>query len=418
MRIARSMRSTRRSNASSSEGRQVSPRQLIDDDARRRIAALLERYVDDGKSAGMLALVSQHGKIESLECRGFADIDSATPIRDDTIFRIYSMTKPITSVALMTLFEQGRFDLDDAARRWIPALAKLEVDGQGPLESDITVRQLLTHTAGFSYGFEPENFRVDELYAEVWRDQPQAKTLEELMQILLEFPLVAQPGTLWHYSIATDVCGYLIERLTDMPLADFLQQTILDPLAMHDTAFAVDADRVDRFATLYGYLEDDPLARLEPEGASPFVPSQSGVPLRLHSGGGGLVSTATDYWRFAQMMQNLGEIDGRRIVSAETVALMTRNHLPAKLLPLAFNGVAPGQYRGYGFGLGYCVNIDPAQTPAAGSRGDFGWGGMADTYCWVDPEQDLVAILMQQYLPSLHHAGRKDFRNAVYGEDR
>ena len=225
---------------------------------------------------------------------------------------------------------------------------------------------------------------------------------------------MAQPGTQWRYSIATDICGYLVELISGMPFAGYLRQILFDPLAMVDTGFEVNADKIDRFATLYGYTDDDPLAQLETNDRSPFISAISGIPIKLHSGGGGLVSTAADYLRFAQMMLNRGSLDGRRIIAPETVALMTKNHVPEKLLPLHFNGVAAGQYKGYGFGLGYCINLDPANTGAPGSQGDFGWGGMADTYCWVDPEQSLVAILMQQYLPSLHHAGRKDFRDAVY----
>jgi len=378
------------------------------------IESLMRDYVATGKSAGMLTLLSQGGEIAQLACHGHADIASHRPIQPDTIFRIYSMTKPITSVALMTLMEQGHFELDDAAKRWIPALAKLEVYQQGKIESDITIRQLLTHTAGFSYGFRPDIFEVDKLYADVWRGRLQDQTIEQLLQILFEIPLIAQPGTLWNYSIATDICGYLVELISGMSLADYLQQTIFDPLEMTDTAFEVRADRIERFATLYGYREDDPLAQLETNDSSPFISALSGIPVKLHSGGGGLTSTASDYWRFAQMMLNRGELNGRRIIDAETVALMTRNHLPDNLLPLSFNGVARGDFSGYGFGLGYCINMDPTNTAAAGSRGDFAWGGMADTYCWVDPEQQLVAILLQQYLPSLQHAGRKDFRNAVY----
>jgi CubicO group peptidase (beta-lactamase class C family) len=378
------------------------------------IEQMMANYVAAGKSAGMLALVSRYGDVTHLSCQGYADIASATPIREDTIFRIYSMTKPITSVALMTLMEQGHFELDDVVKRWIPALAELEVYGQGKIQSDITIRQLLTHTAGFSYGFNPDIHPLDELYAEVWRGRIQDQTLEQVLQTLFKFPLIAQPGSLWHYSIATDVCGYLIELISGMPLADYLQQTIFDPLEMVDTAFEVPAHKIERFATLYGYTENDPLAQLETNDKSPFISAISGIPVRMHSGGGGLVSTASDYLRFAQMMLNRGELDGHRIIKPETVDLMTTNHVSANLLPLSFNGVAKGQFNGYGFGLGYCINIDPVQTGAAGSRGDFGWGGMADTYCWVDPQQQMVAILMQQYLPSLHHAGRKDFRDAVY----
>jgi CubicO group peptidase (beta-lactamase class C family) len=378
------------------------------------IEQMMASYIVAGKSAGILTLVSRHGKIEQLCCRGHADIASATALREDTIFRIYSMTKPITSVALMSLMEEGRFELDDAAKRWIPALGNLEVYAQGKIESAITIRQLLTHTAGFSYGFEPDKYPVDELYAEVWRNRIQDQTLEQLMRTLLRLPLLAQPGSLWHYSIATDICGYLVELISGMPLGDYLQKVIFDPLQMVDTGFEVPAGKIERFATLYGYTENDALAQLETNDKSPFISAISGIPVRLHSGGGGLVSTAPDYLRFAQMMLNRGELEGRRIIKPETVALMTRNHVAEKLLPLSFNGIAPGQFSGYGFGLGYCINMDPANTGAAGSRGDFGWGGMADTYCWVDPQQQMIAILMQQYLPSLHHAGRRDFREAVY----
>jgi CubicO group peptidase (beta-lactamase class C family) len=374
----------------------------------------MESYVDSGKSAGMLTLVCRHGQVAQLSCRGYADITSARPIESDTIFRLYSMTKPITSVALMTLMEQGKFELDDAAKRWIPALGSLEVYPQGKIESDITIRQLLTHTAGFSYGFEPDKYPLDKLYASLWRQRLQDKTLEEMMQMLFELPLLAQPGSRWRYSVATDICGYLVELISGMPFADYLQQTILEPLGMVDTAFEVGADKLDRFATLYGYTADDPLAQIERNETSPFISAISGIPVKMHSGGGGLTSTAPDYLRFAQMMLNQGELDGRRILKPETVALMTRNHLPANMLPLSFNGVARGAYSGYGFGLGYCINIDPGDTAAAGSLGDFSWGGMADTYCWVDPQQQLIGILMQQYLPSLHHPGRKEFRDCVY----
>ncbi len=389
---------------------------MIDPDPPRidSLHRLMQDYVDTGKSAGMSTLVCQRGELIHFSSYGHADIDSATPVRPDTIFRIYSMTKPITSVALLQLMEHGHFDLDDAAKRWIPRLGELEVYQQGKLESDITIRQLLTHTAGFSYGFDPENIPVDELYAEVWRGGIHDKTLEELLHRLLDFPLIAQPGTRWHYSVATDICGYLVEVISGKPFGDYLQEHILEPLGMQDTAFEIAPDKVERLATLYGYSEADALAPLETRERSPLIPSISGVPVRLHSGGGGLLSTAPDYLRFAQAMLNRGELDGYRLLEPETVALMTRNQLPRELLPLTFNGIAAGDYRGYGFGLGYCINLDPAQTAAAGSHGDFGWGGMADTYCWIDPAQELVAILMQQYLPSLFHPGRKDFRDAVY----
>jgi len=382
------------------------------------VEAFAERYVAEGKSAGMLTLVSRHGEVVHRHWTGYADIESRMPIGEDTIFRIYSMTKPLTSVALMQFVERGQCALDDPASRWIPALGKLEVYDDGPLQGEITIRRLLTHTAGFSYGFEPDKYAVDKLYAAIWQQGIQHRSLEDLMGSLLELPLLAQPGALWHYSIATDVCGYLVEKLADMPFGDYLRSRIIEPLGMVDTDFEVSAERAGRFATLYGPNEQGSLTTLETPERSPFVPSLSGVPVRLHSGGGGLVSTAPDYLRFAQMMLNGGELDGRRYLAPETVALMTSNQVDERLLPLAFNGVAAGEYPGYGFGLGYCVTIDPSRTAAAGSRGDFGWGGMADTYCWIDPAEQLIGILMQQHLPSLVHAGRKDFRDAVYAAIR
>lgn len=376
---------------------------------------MMQTYVDEGKSAGMLTLLSQQGNIIHQQAHGFRDIESQATMQDDTLFRIYSMTKPITSVALMSLFERGKFKLDDPAHRWIPALKNLKVyrseDAYEDLERDITIRQLLTHTAGFSYGFDPENHPVDKLYGQVWNALKKDRPLAELMDIALDLPLLAQPGSLWHYSIATDICGFLVELMAGMPFGDYLQQTIFDPLNMVDTAFEVTEDKRHRFATLYGIREDDPLAVLESNKDSTFIPAPGKEKLRLQSGGGGLVSTINDYWQFAQMMLNRGELNGVRIIKSETVELMTQNHVPEKLLPLSFNGIVPEVVDGYGFGLGYCINMgaDPV-----GSVGDFGWGGMADTYCWIDPKEQVVGILMQQFMPSLTHSGRLDFRKAVY----
>jgi CubicO group peptidase (beta-lactamase class C family) len=390
----------------------------FDPDRLHRINELMDRYVAEGKTAGMLTLVSRRGEIAHLATNGYMDIAAQTPMRADTIFRIYSMTKAITSVALMTLLEAGKFQLDDAAYRWIPALKTLKVyRGEGRLESlerDITIRQLLTHTAGFTYGFEPDTNPVDKMYAETWVDFNTDKSLSELLGNLFKLPLFAQPGSMWHYSIATDICGYLVELMSDMPFGDYLQKTIFDPLGMIDTAFAVPQDKLERLATLYGWSEQNPLAVLEEPTSTPFIPPAKMKSVPLQSGGGGLVSTASDYWRFAQMVLNGGEIEGMRIIGRKTVEWMTMNHLPPDLLPLSSNGIVPECLNAYGFGLGYCVNIDPANAGTLGSLGDFGWGGLADTYCWVDPKEQLVGILMQQYSPSLTHPGRRDFRNAVY----
>ena len=378
-----------------------------------RITEMMDRYVADGRSAGMLTLVARKGEIVHLAVNGYQDIESKTVLREDTIFRIYSMTKPITSVALMTLMEQGHFHLHDAVKRWMPAFSQLKVYGENgklePLNTDITIRHLLTHTAGFSYGFEPEAHPVEKMYAESWRALRKEKTLSEMMELMFEIPLIAQPGTLFNYSIATDICGYLIEIMSDMPFGDYLQQTIFNPLGMLDTSFDIAPEKMNRFATLYGYTDENPLAVLEKPAGSPYE-----APVKLQSGGGGLLSTAHDYYRFAQMMLNGGELDGTRIIGRKTVEWVTMNHLPRHLLPLSYNGIVPELATGYGFGLGYCVTLEPENAGTLGSKGDFGWGGMADTYCWVDPQEELIGLLMQQYSPSLTHAGRRDFRNAVY----
>ncbi|MEM7293444.1 MAG: serine hydrolase domain-containing protein, partial [Pseudomonadota bacterium] len=220
-----------------------------------RIDEMMMRYVDSGRSAGMQTLVVRRGQPVHFSKYGCMNIESQSALRDDTIFRIFSMTKPITSAALMTLFEQGKCHLDDDAARWIPALRSLQVQNTKgeihPLESNITIRQLLTHTAGFSYGFDPDNCAVDKLYASVWESDYMSKPLGELLDLMLTFPLVAQPGTRWHYSIATDICGYLVERMSDMPFGDYLRKTFFEPLGMIDTDFHVPTEKSDRFATLY-----------------------------------------------------------------------------------------------------------------------------------------------------------------------
>lgn len=389
--------------------KQMSPKSITD------IDNLMQQYIDADKTAGMVTLVSQHEKIVHRQAGGYQDIASQTPMSFDTLFRIYSMTKPITSVALMTLFEKGLFGLDDPAYRWIPTLKNLRVyrkDGRHEqLDSHITIRQLLTHTAGFSYGFDPDNEPVDKFYGEVWQAINQDRPLDEVLQLVFEQPLIAQPGSRWQYSVATDICGYLVELMSDMPFGDYLQQTIFDPLEMHDTGFEVREQQRHRLASMYGLSSEAPLVRLDVEDSALYLPSAKHGKAVFQSGGGGLISTIDDYWQFAQMMLNGGELNASRIIKQETVKLMTQNHVPEKLFPLSFNGIVPDIVSGYGFGLGYCINMGADQV---GSVGDYGWGGMADTYCWIDPKEQIVGILMQQFFPSLTHSGRLDFRKAVY----
>ncbi len=378
----------------------------------------MQQYIDSGKSAGMQALVFHRGQEVFFDQVGYRNTASQTPIEDDTLFRIYSMTKAITSVALMSLLEKGFFQLDDAVEKWIPQMADLRVYGEEgklePLRHPISFRHLLTHTAGFSYGFSPDTHPVEKQYDELWRtDSPPGK-LADLLQDIFQIPLLFQPGSRWNYSVATDICGYLVELISGQSLAEFMEQQIFDPLEMSDTSFIVPAEKAHKLATLYGLKGDESMAVLRQNDRLSYIDYRHNDKLRLFSGGAGLVSTARDYLKFARMLLNGGVLNDHRILGRKTVEWMTQNHLDHTLLPLSYNGIVPQLLTSYGFGLGFCVNLDATKSGTLGSTGDFGWGGMADTYCWIDPKEQLIGILMQQFIPSLHHAGRRDFRNTVY----
>ncbi len=374
----------------------------------KRIDAVMQRYVDQRTLAGIVTLVAHRGHVVHFEKFGFQDIETGKPMELDTIFRIYSMTKPITSVALMMLFEQGLVRLADPVSKFIPEFKKVKVwvnEGElAALTREITVHDLLTHTAGLSYGeYEETHTPVDKLYdqADVFNTD---MTLQEMMRRIADLPLVHQPGEVWRYSVATDVVGRLIEVISDMTLADFLDEKILRPLGMEDTAFSVPAEKMGRFATLYGMTE---------KGALEVIDNLVGgdyVNVRLHSGGHGLVSTAADYLRFAQLVLNRGELDGVRLLGRKTMELMTTNHIPPALLPLEMVDPWPG----FGFGLGFRVLLDVAQAGVMGSVGSHGWAGWASTYFWVDPQEQLIGILMLQYIPSGTYPVSEDFRTAVY----
>ena len=383
-----------------------------------RITQFMERYVAEKRCSGMVAVVHHDDQEVFFEACGMRDIATRKPMTRDTIFRIYSMTKPITSVALMQLLEQGCFQLDDPACHWIPAMANLQVDeGQGnlvSLDTPITIRHLLTHTAGFSYGFMPEEIPVDREYEKIWKADKTNTTIEELLDQVLKLPLISQPGTRWHYSVATDICGRLVEIMSGMTLEDYFRNFILEPLDMPDTSFSVSHEKQSRLATLYGLSDVEPLAVMESPDNAPFLGDSQNRPVACQSGGSGLVSTARDYLRFCRMILNDGELEGERIISRNTVKWMTMNHLPSELLPLPFNALSCDPTTAYGFGLGYGINIDQGRASTLGSAGDFGWGGLADTYHWIDPYERMIGILLQQFIPALHHPGRQDFRNLAY----
>ena len=376
-----------------------------------RIHNLMNRYVDSGKLAGAVTCVARRGQVAHQETFGYQNLETKTPMSLDSIFRIYSMTKPITSVALMMLYEESLFNLTDAVSQYIPAFKDVKVWGAGgaletPLRP-ITIQDLLRHTAGLSYGGYPESQSpVEKLYDEA--DISTNKiTNQEMTARIARLPLMFHPGTKWHYSVATDVVGRLVEVLSGKSLADFMQEKIFDPLGMVDTAFHIDPSKLNRFCTLYGKTKDSDFGVLELPVSSVYLP-----PVALHSGGDGLVSTTSDYLKFAQCILNKGELNGVRLLGPKTVELMICNHLPPALLPIAFEGMEP--MLGMGFGLGFSVMLDTAQTGVMGSVGDYGWGGYAETFFWIDPRESLIATLMTQYLPSQKYPIRKEFRTTVY----
>ncbi len=375
-----------------------------------RLAPAMQRYVDDKKLAGIVTLIARRGQLAHFEKFGWADMENNRPIELDTIFRIYSMTKPITSVAVLMLLEEGRLHIADPVSRYIPAFKNVRVldntAGSGVRfiapTREINLRDLLTHTAGLSYGFE-ENVYIDELYRKVWAEMEKNAdlTLQEFIERIAKFPLAFQPGTAFRYSVATDVLGYLVQVVSGMPFEDFLKQRILDPLGMADTAFHVPPDKLDHFCANYGPAEQGGLKVIDPVNSPQYT-----RPSKCPSGGGGLVSTATDYWRFAQMLLNGGELDGARLLGRKTVEFMLANHLPPHVHP--FDEAA------FGFGLGGNVLLDVGKSPMLGSVGTFGWGGAANTNFWIDRQEQLIGVLMLQFMPSDTHPVKSDFRNLTY----
>ena len=376
-----------------------------------RINNLMNRYVESGKLAGVVTCVAHRGQVVHLDACGYQNLETKTPMATDSIFRIYSMTKPITAMALMMLYEDSLFNLTDPVSRYIPAFADVKVLGaNGQLEAPIrsvTVQDLLRHTAGLSYGgFDDTQLLVDRLYDEADLFSSTI-TNEEFVNRVVRLPLAFHPGTQWHYSVSSDVCGYLVEVLSGMPLADYMQEKIFAPLGMVDTAFHIDPSKLERFCTLYGKTPDSDFGILDTPETSEYLP-----PVNFSSGGGGLISTVEDYLQFAACMLNKGRLNDARLLGPKTVELMTSNHLSTPLLPIAFEGTEP--MLGMGYGLGFGVMLDVAQTGMMGSVGDHSWGGFAETFFWIDPQEDLIAIMMTQYLPSQTYPIRSEFRTAVY----
>ena len=372
---------------------------------------VMQGYIDRNELAGIITLVARCGQVVHLEKRGWMDREAGKPMEFDAIFRIYSMTKPITSAAVMMLFEEGHFRLGDPISRYLPAFKEMKVyQPRGnadydlvPAKREITIRDLLTHTAGLSYGFE-ENSVVDGLYQQkIWKrnESDPDFNLARAIDAIAQLPLANHPGEVFRYSFAIDVLGRLVEVISGQPLDAFFKLRIFEPLGMSDTDFYVPPEKHDRLTAVYGPAETGGLKVID----SP-LDSNYKKPARMLSGGGGLVSTAADYLRFAQMMLNRGELDGQRLLGRKTVELMLLNHLPG-------DGRRPDEPFD-GFGLGGSVLRDVALSQVLGSLGDWGWGGAANTWFWIDPLEKITGILMTQYMPSFILPVTHDFKNMVY----
>ncbi len=386
----------------------MSPQQMA------RVGAWMKRWVDSGRLPGLSVLVSRRGRIAYESCYGMADIARGRAMTPDSIVRIYSMTKPLTSTAIMMLYEEAKFQLDDPIYGVLPYFRDIKVfagDGRDPVpaERPITYRDLLTHTSGLTYGFMNAT-PVDQLYRDQGVDfQTSGLTLGQVVEMAASLPLLAQPGAAWNYSIATDVLGHLVAEISGIPFAQFLAERVLQPLAMRDTAFRVAPENLPRFAANYSKGEDGRATLLDDPETSLFA---KGRPIA--SGGGGLTGTARDYMRFCHMMLNKGTLDGQRLLGRKTVELMTMNHLGGDMAAMGQARFSESNYAGIGFGLGFSIMLDPAKAQVLGSPGEYAWGGAASTAFWIDPAEDLAVILFTQLTPSSTYPIRRELRVLTY----
>ena len=397
----------------------------------RQLARITEhlqtRYIDAGRIAGCQVVVARHGHVGYFRSFGQRDLERSAPVEEDTIWRIYSMTKPITGVALMTLYERGMFQLADRVSRFIPQWRDLKVaektgDGGERLvepRQEMTVRDLLTHMSGLGFAGGPtlaELFSPDRMTSGVGPTPGsrggRAATLAAMIDRYAEYPLEFHPGTHWFYTVSTDVCGRLVEIISGQRFDDYLRETIFAPLGMNDTAFWVTDAKAHRLAASYLRGQDKKLMLADDPQRSGYLNEPSFL-----SGGGGLVSTTGDYLRFCEMLRNGGTLDGVRVLGPKTVGFMTSNHLPGDgdLASVALTGgYGEVGFSGMGFGLTVAVAKTPAATGVIGSAGEFMWGGAASTVFWVDPAEDLVVIFMTQLLPSGTFNFRGQLKALVY----
>ena len=388
-----------------------------------RIKPLMQRYVDEGKVAGIQTIIARNGKIVHFEQVGKLDLDTGAAIEKDSLFRIYSMTKPLATTAAMILYEEGKFLLDDPVEKYLPAFKNKKVLVDGALVNathPFTIRELMSHTAGLTYGIFG-NSPIDQQYRTAMfgeqnkfsfssianNDSPESrlKTLDDLVAAIGPIPLQYQPGTQWVYSLSVDILGAIIETISGQPLDVFMTERLFSPLGMNDTFFEVPEEKLHRFGTLHTMGVDGKLKVVDRPETSDFVTNVSFL-----SAGGGLVSSAMDYIRYSQMMVNGGELNGVRILSPTTIDLMTRNQLTYDM-QLKYD-TRPGIAGTAGFGLGFGVNTQAPKT-TSGSKGNFRWSGIGGTDFWCDPKENLTAIVLMQMIP-YPQSVRVEFKNLTY----
>ena len=381
-----------------------------------------ERYISSGRLPCAITLVHRRGETALLSAIGKSDIERNVPIEEDSIFRIYSMTKPITSLAMMILIEEGKAQLDDPVSRYIPAWRDLAVYAGGSGESGAPFRHkpgrrpmqivdLMRHTSGLTYGFQ-QRTNVDAAYRARKIGDVQMQSLDEMIDALAHVPLEFSPGDAWNYSVSTDVVGYLVGKISGLPFEEFVTNRILEPLEMTDTSFWLGEERKrERLASIYTVGRNASLTWMgEASNAMHYAPP------KLYSGGGGLLSTAADYLKFCRLMLGRGALGNTRLLSPKTIELMTANHLPGgkMLSDLSLSLFSEAAYAGIGFGLGFSVMMDPVASLIPGSVGEYSWGGAASTYFFIDPKEELIVIFLTQFVPSTFYNLRRELRTLVY----
>ena len=391
----------------------VKPEEVgLDSSVLKNIRTYLDdTYVRDGKYVGTLTLVARKGEIAYLDSLGFMDRENERPMQEDAIFRIYSMTKSVTSIAVMQLLEKSKFRLDDPVHWYIPQFKDIGVYQAGVYpnfltskpERDMSIKDLLTHMSGLTYNFM---YRTNVDAAHRSSDLMRSENLEEFINTLSKLPLEFSPGKKWNYSVSTDVLGYLVEQVSGQSLDEYFKKNIFEPLGMEDTDFECPDDKLSRLASLYEYNQS----------GKPKLMKVPSLDVKMMSGGGGLFSTMSDYYKFASMLLNQGEINGERIIGRKTLQYMTSNHLPngKDLTEMSESAFSETPYAGVGFGLGFSVMLDPLKSQTLSDIGEFGWGGMASTVFFINPKEDMLVIFLTQLVPSSTYQVRRELRSLVY----